>query len=73
MALVVAGAVAQADGHGRAAGGRRGDEVGMLVPIEAEGVDDVEAELGRALHREARHFCGGGVAVTKPEAVRRRN
>ena len=71
MALVVAGAVAEADGDGRAAAGlRRGGEVGrVVVPVEAEGVDHVEPERGGTLDGEARHFCGGGIAVAKPEKM----
>ena len=41
-------------------------DIHVFIP---EGVDDVEAEGGGALDREARHFCGGGVAVAEPEIV----
>ena len=42
------------------------------IAVIPEGVDDVEAEGGGALHGKARHFCGGGVAVAEPEIVKNR-
>ena len=53
VALVVASPVAQALGDGRTTEGRVGREVVVLVPLQAERVDHVQAELGGTADRVA--------------------